>query len=834
MSPFVPPKERLIPREKLSLILLCLPQVRQGVGEPFAFPVLKYGKKYYAASALSRQFGEEFIPLGDKWVKRETLEDLGLGPLGRLTGGKPLEPLKLKPLEVMRQGGIAGFLTDLELKDKHWVRSAPPERILSAHLDFLRYYGIPGGVSTDRAERSALSLGAYLKRLSGEIEDGRVFVFMTRDYYETWFRRVLPPVWPSSAPLTLAGGKVEEGNPLFSPQFQGVGLCFYEDLPKNLDFLMPQCDILFFIEPGRISYESGKSGEAGYFEELKKIKTRLRLGIFTHPWGYHYPGSYGEKLRDFFSLRGKMGELGKYLIRDENSSLRLPPRYSAHPKIIRRPPCPFSADEEDLIVRGIEKSNIIISGGIRFVLLTKFKGISTPEFKEEQQWFSFNGKEVPYTAYTIRHDRDLDFNRLEPEQRDYFFWWRGEFRRGNSRKTSSGYILLYARELILSMGREEPQENFQELLRLWRNYRTEEPELDKFFPLWLMDFMVLYKIWDVGFTGLIPWRGEPGLLVFRDIILHKRYLEEDYPPAFVDFEPMLPFKVRNGSFRKGPQGTLLDRALETTLRGIDAFLRKNYGKRFLEFFYPPRTEPISCRGFDNLYGAGFSSYTMEFIHFYGHKPLRDFIDTLAGYVEYKLKERLGFEKKGREPVIEAVWKHLIDGELGFDSGEHQDRFQTKAEDGMVIIELKPERVAQLRNESDDVREMLHIDDGNPPEDDRSGFGEVPPSRNRLLSLPEPEEAVPDMRDFLAGLDEIQGEVLRILAGKDGGDTKKTTLKGLIKNTMTMPEFLIDGINEQFQRAFQDILIETMDGEPQISTEYEEDIRGYFAFAGGNI
>jgi hypothetical protein len=832
MSSAVPPEGSLISREKLSLILYCVPQVRRGVGEPLAFPVIKYGKRYYSTPALSGQFGEGFIPLGDKWVTRETLESLGLFPLGRLTGGKPLEPLKLRPLEVMRRGGDAllGVWTDFEFKEKRWISSAPPDRIFRGHLDFLRHYGIPGGVLTDGGEGSAASLGAYLRGLSSELGDGRVFVFMTRDYYETWFCRVLPTVWPSSTPLTLAGGKFEEGNPLFSPQFRGIGLCFYEDIPKNVDFLMPQCDILFFIEPQMITYEaSGISREAGYFDVLKKIKTRLRLGVFNHSWDNN-PGSYGAKLRDFFSLRGNLKALGKYLIRDENSSLRMPQRYDLCPRKIRKPSCPFRPDEEELVWQGIDRSNIIIAGGARFVIHAKFKSMRTPEFKEEQQWFFFNGKEVPYTAYSLRHDHDLDFNRLEPEQRDYFFWWRGEFRRGNPRKANTGYITLYARELILSMGQGDPLDNFQELLRLWRIYREEEPELDTRFLPWLMDFMVLYKIWERVFPKLIPRRGEPVLVLFQDLLLHKRYIEADNPVVFADFEPMFPEKVRNGTFRHSPRGPLLERAIETALRRIDGFLRENYGKRLLEFFYPPHTEPVLFQGFEKLYGAGNSSYSVEWIGFYHHRPLLDFFDALVIYIEYKLKERLGFEKKGREPALEAVWKGLVDGELDFDPGEGRGRPQ--AGDGGLDIRLEPERVSRLRIESDEVRDLLHIDDGEPAEDETPGTPEAPPALTGFLPLPEPGEVEGGIADFITGLDEAQREALRILAREEDGNRKKTALKELAKTTMTMPEFLIDGINRQFQGVFQDILIETMDGETRIAAEYEEDIRGCFILEGG--
>lgn len=823
----------MIPREKLSLILSCASPVRRGVGEPIAVPVLKYGKKRYSLPALSRHFGEALIPLGDKWVSRETLESLGLFPLGRLAGGEPPEPLKLKPPEVLRRGGTAlrGVWTDFELTEHPWISSAPPDTIFSAHLDFLRRYGIPGGVLTAREEGAAASLGVYLRGLSGELGDGRALVFMSRDYYETRFCRVLPTAWPSSLPLTLAGGKLTEGASPFSPHFQGIGLCFYEDIPENWDFLTPRCDILFFIEPHGITYDPppGLSREAGYFDALKKIKTRLRLGVLRHSPDNHYPGSYGAKLRDFFSLRGQMKDLEKYVIRDENASLRMPPPYYRPPRTIRRPPAPFLADEEELVRQGIDRSNIIEAGGARFAIRTKFKSIRTPEFKEEQQWFFFNGKEAPYRAYTLRQERDLDFNRLEPEQRAYFFWWRGEFRRGNPRKTTTGYITLYARELILSMGQGEPLDNFQELLRLWRIYREEDPELDPRFLPWFMDFMVLYNIWDRAFPRLIPRTGEPVLVLFRDLLLHKRYIEGDTPLVFADFEPMFPAAVRQGAFRRGPQGPLLEGAVETALRGIDRFLRKTYGKRLLEFFYPPLAEPVLFQGFQKLYGAGSSSYSVEWIGFYHHRPLVDFFDALVTYIEYRLKARLGFEKKGREPALETVWKDLVDGELGFEPGENRGR--PLAGNG-ADISLAPERVSRLRIESDEVREMLRIDDGAPPEDEAAGIPEAPPVI-RAFPLPEPREEAPGMGDFLAGLDHAQGKALRILAGEEEGDRKKKALQGLAKAAMTMPEFLIDGINGQFQGFFQDILIEIIDGESRISAEYADDIRGYFTPAGGD-
>jgi hypothetical protein len=726
--------------------------------------------------------------------------------------------------------------TDFELKEPPWVVSAPPERLQIAHLDFLKGYGISGGILIHGEDRAAAALGTYLQELSGGIEDGRVLVCMARDYYETWFCRIVSALRSASVPLTLN----REGDSPVSPQFQGIGLCFYEDIPHNPELLKPQWDILIFIQPRRIPPGAAQIQDGGYVEELKKIKTRLRLGIFTQPWDI--PSPYGIKLREFFSLRGDLKRLGNYIIRDEDVSRRLPRRYDLQPRRLRRPPRPFGADEEELAHRDSSADQILASGSALFLILAKFTNISTPEFKEEQTWFSFNGKEVPYTAYTLRHDFDLDFNRLTVEQREYFFWWRGEFRRGNPRKTCEGYILLYARELILSMGREAPRDNFRELLRLWRIYREEDAGLDEYLLPWLMDFMVLYRIWDEALPEMFPRPGEPALAFIRDIFLHKRYIEGDTPLVFADFEPLLPLKIRNGSFLNGPAepvGPLPGEAIETALRGIDGFLRENYGNRFLEFFYPPHTELVSFPGFKKLCGVGTSSYFAERINFCEHKPLRDFLETLVVYIEYKLKERWGFKKEGREPGIEEVWKTIIDRELRFEPDKPDkpgkpdkpdkpvDRFRFRFRAGGFEPRLDPERLIRLRNESDEVRDLLHIDGATLEAEPPAGFREPAPHRG----LPSPP-GEPGMADFLGGLDTTQGELLRILAGDADGDVKKKALKDLAKTAMTMPEFLIDGINGQFQEAFLDILIETVDGESRVSAEYAGDIRDYFTLTGG--
>jgi hypothetical protein len=786
-----------IAKEKLSLIVHCYADIQRGVGTAYALPVLKYGGKRWSARKVSEGLGPEGIELDDKWVKRETLEDLGIGPLGRFIDGAPIIPIKLKPQELLCRGGedIGRFCSDFEFDRNRWIKSAEPEALFTSHLDFLRTYGIPGGVIAGAEGEPALFLAEYLRNFLEKEQAGNILVLMQRacreEYREAYREKDLP-------------------------ETERLGLGFYENIAQEPGLKRKKWDLLILIKPEEVL---GGPDQENLYKEITGIKVRLRLGICFDS-ALVFDGRYSNKIKAFFGIRGEMKKLAKYIFRDPHGACSLPRRYQLYPRIKRKPPAPFGGDAPGepcpLPSHAAEGEKSFPAGGARFIIHHRFRSLPTPKFKEEQQWFSFDGPAAPPEAYIIKHDYELSFDRLNKKQRAFFLYWRGEFRRGNPLATYPAYILLYARELILSMGANPPMENFRELLKLWKDYRGADPDLDYTFPQWLIDFAVLYEITGQALPLLLPSAGEGKVPLLRDLYLHTHYIEAGKPPDFADLMRLLDYERTKGvsNFPRGrsPQE---EEGSGRVFKALDKYLRETYGKNILAFFYPTIAVSRRIEGFAALYDTGYSAYTAEWIGFYDHKPLRDFIKSITAYVEYLFR---GARPLGA-PFPEPVWKEIIHKELNL----FPEDLSQEPEEGAII--LKADRISRLRSESDEVRDLLRIDEEY---EDRAGeVINYRPIRNPAEGKPGGDQGRLDpLEDFLRGLGAAEIGALELIAGRPGPELGDR-LRKLAMENMTMPELLFDIINETFREEFGDLLIDTLDGVPAIHAEYREKIQKFF-------
>jgi hypothetical protein len=802
-----------IPEEELTLTLAGLTRFQRGVGTAYGIPAVRHGKKHYAARVLSRKLNKRYIPLGDRWVRRSALENLGLGPLGRYAGGGPIRPIKLKTREALASGaGLEGFWTDFS-----WEKQAgsgrgedPGGNPLLSHVEFLRSCGISGGLVIPEPEAAARFLLGYLPHLSRNIEDGRALLLSSRDCFEDFLRKDLPTAEAASRTRTIPVLFTEGGHSVFSPGFRGVGISFYEELPKNPRLPGFPWDILILLRPDRAL---GDPAAEGLFGELGKIRARLILGIFADGDELFFHPA-GEKLRKLFGLRGKGGDIRDTVIRLPGPGTSLPQRGELSPRRLRRCPSPFGKETG-------QETPVLPSA--RFRPEAKFSGLPVPEFGAEQELFSREGQRAPYVPCPSGSGGDADFNRLSEAERAYFLYWRGSCRRGRYLPGDPGYIRLYARELILSMGGGAAEGYFQELLALWLNYRKDFSSLDGFFPQWLTDFAVLYGIAGRRVPELLPLAGEGESPLLRDLFLHKRYIEEDHGAAFADLRDLLPRDLAEGVFQGKLSGRGPERQVEIALGGIDRYLRGAWGLRFFEFFYPSYTSPVLIRAFEGLRGVGYSAYTAEWIRFSRHPPLRDFLEVLVRYVLYRLRLASGFERPGREPPLDPLWKYLIDRELGFPGGRRPPEL------GPEAISLESARVEALRLESDAVRDLLRINAAEEPEFPGSAAPLFLPEKAADLSGGEK----PSLAAFLEGLGETERDALGLLLGEGTGEapSEGDALEALARKNHTMPELILDSINGAFLETYQDLLIESHGGQRRISAEYTADLRACFSAAG---
>ncbi|GHV94769.1 hypothetical protein AGMMS50293_10890 [Spirochaetia bacterium] len=820
-SVFVNPK-------KLSLVLGAVQAKRRGAGSAWALPLLRYGERRYPAEEVSLRMDREYVLLEKQWVKREDLEAIGLLPLGFYAGGVPVEKIKLKPGELLRRGGerFAGLFSDMEANTELALERGSREEVFFSHLEFLRAWGISGGIAHNGHREQAAFLSSWLQRPGG----AGVLALMEKRYYELY----LPPFLPElkAGAVGLPGADRENRR---TP----VRIAFYEDLPLSPVDIRSGTDILVLVEPEEIA------DNEQIFSHLQNIKADLVLGIFSDVRELSH-GPAAAKARNLFGI--KEAELVPYLIRDTGQAMILPKFEFSPPQILRSPIGPHPALSDG-------PSGGVLAGLFKYVVTEKFAGLSGPSLYSELALFKTEGQPAPFVPLRLLKG-SLDIERMAVEERAFFVHWRGEFRKGKIIKTGEGYIRMYARELCLFAGGEnEASANFREMLRLWESYGEIFDDLNDYLPRWLVDFAFVYEIANNVIQLLMPLARNCNDPMLSDIYIHHRFIEQNNSINFSDIKPLIPKVLTKSVFfnqerslagqtRFSAQSHLLARDVESVVNAVDRYLRESFHIKLFEFFYPQVYDTEKREAFDNMERAGRSSYSIEGLRFSKHAPLTSFLEDIFLYTEYNFKLKNGLDLKGKTPPLGETWKRIADTALGLEdivpspprplaqrvwiaaAVAPLDRTESRTSlppqsSAPPQIKLLDYRLEKIRGDSDAVRDLLKIEDDS----QNTQANRAPPQPGTSVRN---NGRKPTISSFLKKLSKTEREVLKLIAdaGEKAGAAAniQAALEALARKNNTMPALLIDKINAVFLELLGDLLIDTVDERPLIQREYAEELK----------
>ncbi|MCL1859889.1 MAG: TerB N-terminal domain-containing protein [Oscillospiraceae bacterium] len=86
------------------------------------------------------------------------------------------------------------------------------------------------------------------------------------------------------------------------------------------------------------------------------------------------------------------------------------------------------------------------------------------------------------------------YRELSHEQLCWYLFWRSRVREGTYPKTGLSYIFLYLYEQINLADIIGYEKVYANIIKIWKNYRTEFPRIDKYIAEWLIDFSFINKI----------------------------------------------------------------------------------------------------------------------------------------------------------------------------------------------------------------------------------------------------------------------------------------------------------------------------------------------------
>jgi hypothetical protein len=781
-----------VPGAGLSLVSGAFREERRQAASAWAAPLLRCGERRYPAAEVSLRMDREFILLERRWARREDIEAAGIFPLGAYAGGTAIEKIRLKPGELIRRGGerFAGLFGAFEADMALWREQGGASEIFRAHLALLRFWGISGGVVLNGRREDASCLAAWLVELAAS-GAGNTLVLMEKRYYEGCLAQWLPRL--NAANIALPGGGDSGGGDASHSPLR-IGL--YEDLPLTPAEQKKNFDLLALVDSGETLLQEP------VFSRVRDIKAALLLGFFSGA-GDRLREPAAAKIRGLFAI--KDAELAPYLIRDVNRPLALPPRFAFPPPHVLRP-------------------GGAPAGGFTYTVAEKFSGLSGPSLYSELALFDSGGPAAPFVPLRLLKG-SLAIERMDPDERAFFLYWRDAFRKGNILETDSGYIRVYARELcIFTGGTGGAAGNFRELLRLWESYRALFPALDTFLPRWLVDFAVVYELAESAFVPLLSHVHDMRDTLLGDQYIHRHFIVNSNPIVFDDVALLLADEVNESVFfrsaglgqspRPPAERSRLVTDIETAMNALDRYLREDFRLSLFEFFYPQVFDVEEREAFSGMERAGRSSYCVTGIRFSKHPPLLAFLSGIFRYVEHCFKIKNELDLKNKTPPLDEKWKRIVDNALGLAAlVPVQTPSAIPVQPLVPHITLVESRISALRSDSDTVRDLLAIENEN-----GDGAASDPPAP--VLRAAAPPRKKITVKAFIETRDETARAMLALISR--GAD--QAALADFARLNHTMPEIIIDAINAAFLEQAGDLLIDTVDEQPALQSEYTEEVK----------
>ncbi len=421
-----------------------------------------------------------------------------------------------------------------------------------------------------------------------------------------------------------------------------------------------------------------------------------------------------------------------------------------------------------------------------------------------------HGKECPRVSFFSYVPQ---YSQMNPQQLNFYFWWRENIRKHVYIETEIGYIYLYLYEVINLGELLDAQEALETLIGIWSHYRNTYPQLDKSLSEWICDYSLLHRI-PLSFPDERINRDMISHCSLREIYYH---FDETDAPKLASFllNDCNKYDYRKSKYYDDKTQKLYDTYIPTCFEKILPFLRM-FGTDKMQLRHISR---VAFMGALCSYRVR-KHIEVDFVPLVGAGDLKYQIADLIKYMENKLRSYLGIRSRLGVREIPDEIKNEIDkyfltqftGEIPDTKPEYEKLYEPNKE----VFSL--EKALNIERNSWNVTEKLieAFDEDVPHETPRGGFVE-----SVLEKAQESSESTPSITDdpvsaFLNEIFSYRSFFYAVLLGDDKAQRE------FCKENRLFEENVVDSINEKAADTFGDIVIEeSTDGGYRLIEDYRE-------------
>lgn len=325
--------------------------------------------------------------------------------------------------------------------------------------------------------------------------------------------------------------------------------------------------------------------------------------------------------------------------------------------------------------------------------------------KDMKQFEHKEGKKaelVPFMQYYPT------YSSMDKQQKEWYFYWRSQVRKGIYLDTDLSYIFVHVYELLSGYGMNNADDGYKQLLELWKNYRKEYPKLDGYLFEWIFDFCQLYNLdFEMpGWTDLsLPYQPE-----IKNVIISKHSGEIPLKLTFALIDSLCDYSLVRSKFYNDGHQMLMNEAIPRVVALADAALYKKEGKGILDKYGPnrPRKQTYyAFRGANCKNSNQRADITVK--DYINSAKLRAYINELVRYAENVLRELYNCRGRLRGVSLDDETAKFVKAFLHkeYSPIKHESVPEKKAE-----INLNFDNIKELRTQSDAVRDALEVEEAS--------------------------------------------------------------------------------------------------------------------------
>jgi hypothetical protein len=455
--------------------------------------------------------------------------------------------------------------------------------------------------------------------------------------------------------------------------------------------------------------------------------------------------------------------------------------------------------------------------------MTFTKYISELSLIEHETELSFIDAAQNYVNRVEDETKPVPLYQFQPNYQDmtkaqlkWYFYWRNQVRNGNFLSTQIGYIILYIYEIINDIGIQDHQEGFKRLLAIWEYYRIENPELDEYFPEWIVEYAILNQIPVDNMEELyhtllnrLDRREQRDLRYELTELLLSHYQREAFTRIpiemfyeLVGYLNFLPYTRLKDSVR-----TTIDQHGAKILSEVNTYYLQKYNKGLLEFFSPTKKRRIPfvlARYFGKIDILEVNGFSRQFLNF---------LDNMIRYIQNRFRDIELDTTKTRlkasipDPEVEALIDYyFIDTLNATNITPKYSKIALQVQSGDLGVDQS--KIKALTEESDEIQTLLTTSDTFEQEKvipELEPFQEMAEPVNQESTQDEEASILDEWDLFQSRLSDLQLKVLRILLANK---IPKEELDKLAEQTGTLPEAIIESINDIALEIIDDIIIDS--------------------------